>query len=98
MHDGFGSDFWEAKILEASLKNKPIDIIKSFFKIKLKSRKPLLFLISSHKMNDFLQNNDIVRSTSTKQEATLVGDNNSIKNKRKAMDQDFCDSLVNNIA
>lgn len=49
-------------------------------------------------MNDFLQNNIIVRGASTRQKTVLVGANNSIKNRSEAKDKDFGNDFVNNDA
>lgn len=46
-------------------------------------------------MNYFLQNNNIIRSTSTWQEVALAGANNRIKNRAKTEDQNFSDDFVN---
>jgi len=60
MHDKLGCDVWETEVLEARLKEIPINIVKCFFKIQFQSHITLFLLGFSHEMNDFLQNNSII--------------------------------------
>jgi len=80
MHDKFNGDIKEAKILKGRPKEIPVDIIKSFLQIKLKNCMPFLLFRSSQAMDNFLQNNGIIRSSHIWQKTALVGSNNSIKN------------------
>jgi len=65
MHDELGCNIREAKVLKVGFKKIPVNIIKRLFKIKLEGRITFFLLRSSHKMNDFLQNNNIIISAST---------------------------------
>jgi len=49
-------------------------------------------------MNNFMQNNRIIRSSSTRQKAALVGANNVIKNWSQSVNENFGDDFVSNIA
>lgn len=49
-------------------------------------------------MKNFLQNNRVVSSAPTRKKTALIGTNNNIKNRPEAVNQDFGNKLVNNIA
>jgi len=49
-------------------------------------------------MNNFLQNNGIVSGSPTRQETALVRTNNMIKDGSKAMNKDFGDNCVDDVA
>lgn len=55
MHDELDGDVRELEIMKAVAKEFPIDIVKSFFQIKLKSYITLLTFGSPYEMNYFLQ-------------------------------------------
>jgi len=57
MHDELDGDVWETKIMEARIKEVPIDVIKSFLHVKFESDITFLLLGSSHEVDNFLQNN-----------------------------------------
>ena len=81
MHDKIGQDSRETEILKSTLEEVLVDIIKKFLKIKFENNITFFIFRPSHKMNDFLQNNGIVRSAFAWQKAALLGTNNSIKNR-----------------
>lgn len=66
MHDKIGCYSRETEILKSTLEEVPVDIIKRFLMIKFKSSITFFIFRPSHKMNDFLQNNDIARSALTR--------------------------------
>ena len=49
-------------------------------------------------MNNFLQNNGIVSGAPTRQETALARTNNIIKDGPEAMDKDFGDNFVDDVA
>ncbi|MCI90956.1 hypothetical protein A2U01_0112250, partial [Trifolium medium] len=58
--------------MEAGFKELPINVVKGFFKVEFESYKAFLLLLRfSHKVDDFLQDNRVVRCASSWQEAAL---------------------------
>jgi len=98
MHDEFDGDIRESEVFQVMMKKIPIDIIKSFFQIELKSYVPFFPFGSSHEVNNFLQNNRVIRSSPTRQKTTLIGANNIIKNRSQSVNQNFGDNFVSNVA
>jgi len=49
-------------------------------------------------MDDFLQNNKVIRSSPTRQKAALVRANNIIKDGSETLNQDFSNDFIDNVA
>ena len=60
MHDELDGDVWESEIMEADVKEVPVDVIKGFFQIKFERYKTLLPFRALHKVDYFLQNNRVI--------------------------------------
>jgi len=79
MHNELDGGVWEAIIMKAGAEKFPINIIKSFLMVKFESDISLFLLGSQHKVNNFLQNSGIMRSTPTWQKTVLSETNYIIK-------------------
>jgi len=81
MHDELYGGIGKSEVMKARTKELPINIIKGFLKVKFESNKAFLSFGSPHEVNNFLQNNRVVRSAPSWQKTALVGTNNVIKNR-----------------
>jgi hypothetical protein len=98
MHNEVDCIVWEAKINETGSKKLPDDIIKCFLKVEFERNISFFPFGFPHEVDDFLQNNRVFRSAPTLQKTALVGTNNIIKDRPKAVDKDFGDNFVSDIA
>jgi len=84
--------------MKAISKELSINIVKGFLKIKFERNIPFFPFGPPHKMNNFLQNNRVVRSAPTLQKTALVGTNNIIKDQPDTVDKDFCNDFLGYVA
>jgi len=94
MHDELYGGIGKFEVMKARTKELPVNIIKGFLKVKFESNIAFLFFGSPHEVNNFLQNNKVVRSAPTWQKTALVGTNNIIKNRPETVNKDCSDDFA----